>query len=499
MKRLILLFIILSASIQVEAAKMSSYTNNTTPNEDVYFIGVDPNDTTQTANGSNYRYSLSSILGSGLLDFNVNSLTVSGTGDSWIELENNTSFTDTLTGKYGLRFYNGVLQQILNGTATNIGSASIQELASDPAYTDLDTGEMAVSTASGDLFIKTATGLYTIAGTYAPDPTTPTLTSLTIPTSGDTATAVFSEAVSYGAGGAGGWTLNSPTNAMTYASGTGTDTIVFNLASTILSTDTPTVLYTQPTNGFESADDGVDLASITNATVTNNSTQTGGVACTGDFSSGDNESFESAEDAFCTTGWAVSDISGAISTYDTSFYNTGTHGASIICDEDTEANNNRIYADLGVAVNTGLYIRYYIKFDDILNDNKISAFFAIGNDDNEILGGAAYQTLSRLSGVFYTTIRTAGTGTVEKFAITPGNKYRVEIYIVKYGASIMRLYDSSGAAVVTTNGGVDTEVEMTSGNIDIRYLVFRDESSSATATTIKIDDVKISTTGWVGE
>jgi hypothetical protein len=53
--------VFLAVSIQSDAAKMSSYTNNTTPNEDVYFIGVDPNDTTQTVNGSNYRYSLNSI------------------------------------------------------------------------------------------------------------------------------------------------------------------------------------------------------------------------------------------------------------------------------------------------------------------------------------------------------------------------------------------------------------------------------------------------------
>lgn len=342
MKRLFLLMVFLAASIQADAAKMSSYTENTTPNEDVYFIGVDPNDTTQTANGSNYRYSLSSILGSGLLNFNVNSLTVSGTGDSWLELENNTSFTDSLTGKYGIRFYNGVLQQILNGTATNIGSASIQELASDPTYTDLATGEMAVSTASGDLFIKTATGLYTIAGTYAADPTTPTLTSLTIPTSGDTATAVFSEAVSYGAGGAGGWTLNSPTNAMTYASGTGTDTLVFNLASTILSTDTPTVSYTQPTNGFESSDDGVDLASIPNASVTNNSIQTG-VDCTEAYSvtsaaspsSGYNTSdknmcgiIQTSTDTYnmCSVTFSISRVAGDISgkTYTAKVYSTNS-------------------------------------------------------------------------------------------------------------------------------------------------------------------------------
>ena len=279
MKRLFLLMVFLAASIQADAAKMSSYTENTTPNDDVYFIGVDPNDTTQTVNGSNYRYPLSSILGSGLLNFNVNSLTVSGTGDSWLELENNTSFTDSLTGKYGIRFYNGVLQQILNGTATNIGSTSIQELASDPAYTDLDTGKMAVSTASGDLFIKTATGLYTIAGTYTADPTTPTLVSLTIPADGTTAEAVFSEAMTIGAGGAGGWTLNDPTVAMTRTGGTGTveDPVIFSLARTILSTATenPYASYTQPTNGFESADDGVDLDSITGAAVANNSTQTG--------------------------------------------------------------------------------------------------------------------------------------------------------------------------------------------------------------------------------
>lgn len=61
MKRLFLLMVFLAVSIQSDAAKMSSYTNNTTPNEDVYFIGVDPNDTTQTVNGSNYRYSLNSI------------------------------------------------------------------------------------------------------------------------------------------------------------------------------------------------------------------------------------------------------------------------------------------------------------------------------------------------------------------------------------------------------------------------------------------------------
>lgn len=299
----------LSVSIQSDAAKMSSYQENTTPNEDVYFIGVDPNDTTQTANGSNYRYPLSSILGSGLFDLDVNSLTVSGTGDSWIELENNTSFTDTLTGKYGLRFYNGVLQQIINGTASALGSGvvddttygeswngvtdeapsknavydkivTITEAGAPTVQADDPTSESSngwyCATTSGDTFYKTTVGLFNVsAGTYTADPTIPTLTSLTIPTTGDTATAVFSEAMTVGAAGNGGWTLNTPTNAMTYASGSGTDTIVFNLASVILDADVPTVTYTQPGNGWESNDDQTDLASITEAVVINNSTETG--------------------------------------------------------------------------------------------------------------------------------------------------------------------------------------------------------------------------------
>lgn len=164
------------------------------------------------------------------------------------------------------------IQELISGVSGAAGYVTPPTYSDDPGtdgqYSWDESFFYAHKNGSWDKFAVTWAGM-------SPAPTVPTLTSLTIPSSGDTATAVFSEAVSYGAGGAGGWTLNSPTNAMTYASGTGTDTIVFNLASTILSTDTPTVSYTQPTNGFESADDGVDLASIPNASVTNNSTQAG--------------------------------------------------------------------------------------------------------------------------------------------------------------------------------------------------------------------------------
>lgn len=112
------------------------------------------------------------------------------------------------------------------------------------------------------------------AGWDNPTPTIPTMTSATIPTSGDTVSLLFSEAITIGSGGNAGWTLNTPTNAMTYSSGDTTNTLVYALASTINSTDTPTITYVQPGEGLESSTGG-DLASITAGAVVNNSTQGG--------------------------------------------------------------------------------------------------------------------------------------------------------------------------------------------------------------------------------
>jgi hypothetical protein len=188
-----------------------------------------------------------------------------GVEKDFLEIDDSSS---ALTTTYS----SSKIQELISGVSGAAGYVSPPTYSDDPGtdgqYSWDESFFYAHKNGSWDKFAVTWAGM-------SPAPTVPTLTSLTIPSSGDTATAVFSEAVSFGAGGSGGWTLNNPSNAMTYASGSGTDTIVFNLASTILSTDTPTVSYTQPTNGFESSDDGVDLASIPSASVTNNSTQTG--------------------------------------------------------------------------------------------------------------------------------------------------------------------------------------------------------------------------------
>jgi hypothetical protein len=128
---------------------------------------------------------------------------------------------------------------------------------------------------SGHTFYKSAEGLFNVStGEYTADPSAaPTLVSATIPTSGDTITLVFSENVEAGSGGSAGFTLSTPTDVMTYSSGDGTDTIVFTLASTINSGDTPTIGYTQPTDGWEATTGGVDVESFSGSSVVNNSTQ----------------------------------------------------------------------------------------------------------------------------------------------------------------------------------------------------------------------------------
>lgn len=109
---------------------------------------------------------------------------------------------------------------------------------------------------------------------YSADVTAPTLTSATIPAAGTSISLLFSEVVNIGAGGNAGWaiTMTGGAATMTYASGDGTDTLVYTLSATINSAETGTVAYTQPGNGIED-DSGNDLETIVSAAATNNSTQ----------------------------------------------------------------------------------------------------------------------------------------------------------------------------------------------------------------------------------
>lgn len=122
---------------------------------------------------------------------------------------------------------------------------------------------------------------FSAAVNYA-DATAPTLSSGIIPTTGDSISLLFSEIVTVGAGGNGGFTISMSGGAVTlnYSSGIGTNTLVYTTSRVIESGETCSDFdYTQPGNGIEDLA-GNDLATFTNqqASVTNNSTESGASA-----------------------------------------------------------------------------------------------------------------------------------------------------------------------------------------------------------------------------
>lgn len=103
----------------------------------------------------------------------------------------------------------------------------------------------------------------------------PTFSSATVAAGGNAVTLAYSEAISFGAGGNGGFVL-TPTNGgaavtLSYSSGAGTSSLVFTPSRTLKSTETFTTGYVQPGSG---AQDGSanPLESYSAQAVTNNST-----------------------------------------------------------------------------------------------------------------------------------------------------------------------------------------------------------------------------------
>ena len=98
----------------------------------------------------------------------------------------------------------------------------------------------------------------------------PTLTGATIGASGTTLTLGFSEAVVYGTGGNGGWTISASGGAATLTPTANPTT--FTVSRPIAAGETGTISYTQPNNGVEAVTGGGDLATLTSFAFNNQST-----------------------------------------------------------------------------------------------------------------------------------------------------------------------------------------------------------------------------------
>jgi len=92
----------------------------------------------------------------------------------------------------------------------------------------------------------------------------PTLMSVTVGANGTSWTFLFDIAVQFGAGGNAGWTTvinGGPTVTLTYSTGTGTTSLVYNGNRPLQNFEFGSIAYTQPGNGVESTG-GTDLANI---------------------------------------------------------------------------------------------------------------------------------------------------------------------------------------------------------------------------------------------
>ncbi len=125
-------------------------------------------------------------------------------------------------------------------------------------------------------------GVKPVGTVTPPADVAPILSTVTPPTineEGTSLTITLTRNVVFGAGGNGGLVLN-PTGddvTLSYASGSGTNVLVYTISRPICQTSEETAVlgYTQPGNGIEAAAGGLDLATFSGAAVTNNSTQHG--------------------------------------------------------------------------------------------------------------------------------------------------------------------------------------------------------------------------------
>lgn len=164
-----------------------------------------------------------------------------------------------------------------SGTATCVtcdGTAGTKNWSI--ANIPLQLGVNTITISGRDAVPNTGTDILTV--TY--ETTLPTIsTPRTISVSGTTLTLPFSEAVTSALTGYGGFTISPSGSAATlsYASGSGTSTLVYTISRAIQYGETVTLSYTAPGAGLIVKDlAGNNLATITNISLTNSSTQGSG-------------------------------------------------------------------------------------------------------------------------------------------------------------------------------------------------------------------------------
>lgn len=217
---------------------------------------------------------------------------------TWPTFNQNTSGTAAgLSGTPALPNGTTATTQTASDNSTKIATTAYVDAAASagfafdtfPTYEDsAHSSGIAVNGTKLAVYSSTAGKWLTASLTDTLDPTPasyPTLSSAAIGTDGTTLTLGWSESVSQGSGYADSQLdLDASTTgndiALTYSSGDGTATWVYTTGSTIQSGETIDLDFDGTANSIEDAA-GDDLQAIVSASVTNNSTQSAAITCTG--------------------------------------------------------------------------------------------------------------------------------------------------------------------------------------------------------------------------
>jgi hypothetical protein len=221
---------------------------------------------------------------------------------SYTAINNNVIYTLRTDGKIASSYESGATAYKTVTTLNALDNAG-GNIASNPLFTNITYG-LGANSSSNDLSLQAGSPAINLTGTGTDlsayfttdftggtrptgantwdmgayeigaegDATAPTFTSATIAANGTALTLGFSEPVDTTINT--GFTLTASGGAatLTYASGTGTNSLIYTISRAIEQTETATIAYVQPGNGIEDVANN-DLASFSGASVTNNSTQ----------------------------------------------------------------------------------------------------------------------------------------------------------------------------------------------------------------------------------
>lgn len=199
-------------------------------------------------------------------------------------------------------------------------------------------------------------------------------------------------------------------------------------------------------------------------------TSAAGPACSGTWTSGDTERFESGAGAFCTSGWTETDAGGVLSTYDTAQYVTGTHCLSAT--RSGSESNNSIRVD---NTDDDASVRFYFRFSDAFASDSTTLNIAqVGASTSSATSTSCYLRLGRWSGNM--RLDAVGTSASSGPTLSADTWYRIEWYLNRNAGGTLKVYAIGGAQVGST-------CNFTSNDQAQRYWMFGHlDSNMGTAT-----------------